>query len=135
MAFEISRFAIPGRAASAINAQSPVALLGAVNAASALDNAVIQATTTALIFGVARASAARGAPVQIDVEGVVKCRAAASFGAGAPVGPASGVATDGLVPIALAAAASQIKNIVGYAMENEVAGNIFSVYLAPRQLL
>lgn len=136
MAHEISRWAVPGRAASAINAGAAVALVGAINAASAGDNLYIRATTTAQIMGLSRASVAQGQALEVDVEGVGKARAAASLGAGAFVGPASGVATDGLVPMALTVGSAMFGRVkLGQALENAAAGDIFSVFIQPDQLL
>lgn len=136
MAHEISRWAIPGRAASAISAGAAVSLVGAVNPASSIDNAYITATTTADISGLCRASVAQGKALEIDVEGVGKFRAAASLGAGAQVGPASGVATDALVPMAMTVGSAVFGRFkVGQALEAAVAGDIFSVLIKPEQLL
>jgi hypothetical protein len=116
-------FAIPGLAASNINAGAAVSLVGAVVPGSAQDEKYYTATSSKPVAGVARATALGGKPVDVQLLGVVKMRAAASIGAGAPVGPVSGVATDaiGLTPSGGAQA--------GMLLTNAAAGDIVPVLL------
>ena len=133
MAFENSNFSKTYRAASVIAQYQPVAMLGAVTAASALDETVVPVITNTVAFlGVARASAAIGAAVDVDLApGFVKVVAAASIGAGAPVGNNNG-ATYAVVPIA---AASIGAKALGFAEVNAAAGDVFTVRLDPNAFL
>jgi hypothetical protein len=127
MAHEVQNWAIPGLAASNINAGMPVTIAGLVNGGSGAG--FYQATSTKQVIGVARASAAQGKAVEVAVDGIVKCRAAASLGAGAVVGPVSGVATDAVGPLASGFPA------VGVAVDSAAAGDIFSVLLRQQQFV
>lgn len=131
MAWENSNFSKTYRAASAIGQYQPVAMLGAVSAASALDEVVIPAANAQPLLGVARASAGVGEPVTVDLApGFVKMLAAASLGAGAFVG--LGGATWGVTPIA---AASIGVKVIGQAEQNAAAADVFTVRLAPQAFL
>ena len=127
MAHEVQNWAIPGLAASNINAGMPVTIAGLVNAGSG--PGFYQATSTRGVIGVARATALQGKPVEVAVDGIVKCRAAASLGAGAIVGPVTGVATDAVTFLASGFPA------VGVAVEPAAAGDIFSVLLRQQQFV
>jgi Uncharacterized conserved protein (DUF2190) len=135
MAWENSNFAVTARAASAVRAHEPVALLGAVSAASAQDEVIVPVGSVNLdVFGVARASAAVGQPVTVDLTpGFVKAIAAASLGAGARV--AVGSTNGRLIPLPLGAVASQVKFSVGVAMQSAVDADIFTVFLKPEQIV
>src|SRR5689334_13158057 len=119
MAFENSNFSKTYRAASAIAQYAPVSLVGAVNAASAIDETVIPtASAISPYLGVARASAAVGAAVTVDLmPGFVKCVAAASLGQGAWVGVQPG--SYALIPVA---AASIGAKALGQAETSAAAG-------------
>jgi hypothetical protein len=132
MAFENSNFSKTYRAASAIAQYQAVAMLGAVTAASALDETVVPAAAAANpILGVSRASAAVGDAVTVDLApGYVKMLCAASLGAGAFVGITG--ATWSVAPVA--AASIGVKSI-GQAEQNAAAGDVFTVRLNPSAFL
>jgi len=136
MAFERSVRSKTYLAASAVSAMQPVAMLGAVTAGSARDEAV-QAAPSYNIFplGVARASALAGGVVTVDLDGWVKCIAAASLGAGAPVavGSTNGV----IIPVAVTAAGPTAppRFILGFAEDNAAAADVTTVRLAPQFLV
>ncbi len=136
MAFENSNFAHSFRAASAINAHQPVALVGAVNPASAGDLLVQPVgSLNEDVLGVARATVATaGLPVTVDLPpGFVKVIAAASLGAGARVVVGS---TNGrMAPVALGSVASTVRNSVGIAVANAADADIFTILLKPEQVV
>lgn len=137
MAFEKSWHAKTYRAASVINAGQPVAMLGALTPASALDETIVPAgSVNVAVLGVARATVATvGMPVDVDLGGYVKAIAGASLGAGAYVGV--GCVNGILVPMAASFAATQmaLRYVVGVAEVNAVAADIFTVRLAPAQII
>lgn len=135
MAFENSNFALTFVAASAIRQYQPVMLVGDLLAASALDNTVMPASQAAGAYiGIARGSAAIGDPVTVDMEpGVAKAVAGASIGAGALL--VAGSVNGALVVATAAGAASVIKYVIGKALVNAAAGDVFSVLLSPRQIV
>jgi hypothetical protein len=129
MAFELhSGPVFPGVAASPLGARQGVRL-----SASGPARGVIPVTATgAEFFGITGdATAAAGDAVRVYLEGnVVKAKAAASLGQNADVGVNS--ATDGFVPITGASGIAH--QVVGKALEAAAAGQIFSLYVNPRQL-
>ena len=135
MAFENSNFALSFVAASAIRQYQPVMLVGDLAAGSALDNAVIPGSQAAGAYiGIARGSAGVGEPVTVDMEpGVAKAVAGASLGAGALL--VAGSVNGALIVATAAAAASNIKYVLGKALVNAAAGDVFSVLLQPRQIV
>lgn len=128
MAYELIRHAYPGIAASQITAQQVVA-----KAAGSTERGVHPvATSNVEPFGVALHTASSvGDPVTIHArDNVVKVRAAASLGAGALIGVAAG--TSSLAPIA--GASGSVAFAVGRSENAAAAGEIFSLYVNPRQL-
>lgn len=122
-------------AASAVNAGQPVALVGAVNAASAQDLKVIPAASCNIdAIGIARATQATvGLPVKVVVRGVTKALAGASIGMGARVIVGS---TNGVVAVGtLNAVASNVRFQIGRALVNAASGDLFSVWLQPDQIV
>lgn len=96
----------------------------------------------ARVIGLAKASMASvGISADIQTGGWGKALAAASLGIGAYVGV--GIGTTSLVPIAASGVASAVgaagiqypQFAVGQALENASAGTIFTVKIAPRQVV
>lgn len=127
-AFELHRGGFPGKAASAISAGAVVGL----DAGDVQRQVVPLATLNAEPFGVALASAVNpgDAVTVLEPFDVVKVTAAASLGHGADIGIAS---TNGAVgPIA--AASGVVKWRIGRSLSAAAAGEVFSLYINPRQL-
>lgn len=128
MAFELHRSALPGIAASAINAQSVV-----THDIGDTQRQFLPVSTSGLEpVGVALATAVNpGDGVTVhDAYNVVKIVAAASLGAGANVGVAS---TNGQLGI-VAGASGVTTWRVGKSLSAAAAGETFSLYVNPRQL-
>lgn len=94
----------------------------------------------ARVIGLAKASGASiGISLDIQTGGWGKALAAASLGIGAFVG--AGIGTTSLVPISASGVASALgvtqypAFAVGQALENAAAGAIFTVKIAPRQVV
>lgn len=128
------------KAASVINAYAAVQLDTGVAyqvlPASGASNGV------APVYGLAQASAASvGLNVSVQTGGWGKAIAAASLGRGAFV--AVGIGTTSLVPVAASGVASALGaagvqypvQAVGIALEPASAGTIFTVKIAPRQVV
>ena len=126
---------IPIKAASAIANWVPVSFLPA---GSALSETVVRAgSLNNFPFAMTQATVASpGDPVQLAHQGeVCKAIAGASLAAGDFVGVGS---TNGiLIPQAASAAATAMlpRYIVGMALKNAVAGDIFPIYLNPEQIV
>jgi hypothetical protein len=140
MAFELYRSTFPGIAASNIAAGNALALTVATALAGPVERQFIPISTVNVEpFGIALATAApvsatppfsAAVPV-IDLGNTIKVTAAASLGVGADVGIASG-ATTGLGPVVGASGAAVWR--VGKAVSPAAAGEVFGLYVAPRQL-
>jgi hypothetical protein len=118
-------FVISQRAASAVRAYAGV---GVAAAGSQLDESVIPAASGITPLGVTRASHAANDSCEVITYGVAKMIAGASIGAGAPLGLGS------LGAIALVAAGgvgSAPVGVVGKALVNAAAGDVFSVLVNP----
>lgn len=124
---------IPMFAAVQVDASSVFGIIPANNAASV---GVIP------VFGLAKATyASVGVSADIQTGGWGKALAAASLGIGAFVGV--GIGTSSLVPIGASGVASALgaagvqyaRFAVGQALENAAAGQIFTVKIAPRQVI
>lgn len=137
MAFVEDRFSLPFKAASALVPKDVVRLasLGVIRCAS----------TNFEPFGLVEATGATpGLGVAVFEEHTVqKAIAGASLGYGtdvgiATVGIASGAQPDGVATVTqlgpVSAASGSVVHRVGIALEPAAAGEIFSVYLKPRQL-
>lgn len=128
MAFELHRTAFPGIAASNLVPRTVVKL-----ADGSQDRAVCGATNnTEMPLGISLASGLRGEAVTVHDRGnVVKVVAAASLGVGADVNLAA-AGTHSLAPVAGASGAARWS--VGQAVSSAAAGEVFSLYVNPRQL-
>lgn len=120
--------AIPAYAAVQLDPATPYSVLPASSASGGV----------APIYGLAVASAASvGVNVPVQTGGWGKAIAAASLGRGALVGV--GVGTTSLIPLGglgtASAAAAQPQTAVGIALEPASAGVIFTVKIAPRQVV
>lgn len=132
----------PRQALKAASAAAPYQTFKLDTAAE--DQIVAAATNTDRPFGISDASVAQGQRVTVYEDGnIVKAVAAASLGHGGEVG----VATFGVASAAQGNALATITQLgpvtgasgvskwaVGVAMENAAAGEVFSVYVSPRQL-
>jgi hypothetical protein len=132
MAWENSNFSKSYIAASAVSQYQPVAMVGAVSAASALDEAVMPAVASINYpLGIARASAAVGDPVTVDMApGFAKAMARSSLGAGAWVGVIG--ATHSIGPLGQTGG-SLIA--IGMAEGSAAAGDVFTVRLVPADIV
>jgi hypothetical protein len=134
MAFELYRWTFPGIAASAIGAGQAVQL-----SASAVERQFIPLATQGIEpFGIALATAAQAGatppfsaavPV-VDLGNTIKVTAAASLGCGADVGVVN--ASTSLGPVA--GVAGSVIWRVGKAVQPAAAGEVFGLYVSPRQL-
>lgn len=133
-AMELHRWAFPGIAASNIGAGNAVGL----TASAAERQFVPLATCNVEPFGIALATAAAAAatppfsaavPV-VDQGNVIKVTAIGSTGVGADIGVGS--SNNGLAPVA--GASGVVVWRVGKAVSPAAAGEIFSLYVSPRQL-
>lgn len=127
MAWELHRHAFPGVAASNVQDRQVVTIA----AGSADKNVHPCATVNVRPLGVALASAARLEAVTVhDVGNYVKAVAAASFGAGAEIGVIG--ATKSLN--AVVGASGAVVHSVGQSVNAAGAGEVFTLYVNPRQL-
>lgn len=134
MAHTIHGDVMPFKGASAIAAWVPVMLLPG---GSALDETVQRAgSINDIAIGLTIATVASpGDPAAIVVNGRAKAVAGASLGAGAFLGVGS---TNGiLIPLAASAAAAPtaLRNIVGRAVVNAAAADIFTIEVKPEQFI
>lgn len=136
MAQNINPVTYPLKAASAIAQYVPVMFLPG---ASALTEVVQRAgSINDDVFGMTIATiASPGDEVAVAFGGQVKAVAGASLGAGARVGVGS---TNGiLIPITPSGAASvaayPLRYVVGRAVKNAAAGDIFTIVLQPEQIV
>src|SRR2546430_1967005 len=137
MAFERSVHSKTYRAASAILAMQPVALLGSLTAGSALDETIVpQGSWNIFPIGVARASAAIGAAVTVDLaNSFAKCVAGASIGAGAFVSVGSTNGVVGQFGITGGGSTVSQRFALGIAEQNAAAGDIFTVQVRPQYIV
>jgi hypothetical protein len=135
MAFELYRWTFPGIAASNIGAGAALALT-----ASALERQVIPISSTNVEpFGVALATAAAVAATPpfsaavgvVDAGNTIKVTAGASLGVGADVGVAN-ASSSWAAPVVGASGVAVWR--VGKAVGPAAAGEIFGLYVSPRQL-
>lgn len=125
---------LPMKAASAIAQWVPVMPLAG---ASSVDHTVIRAgSLNDLPIGMTIATIASvGDPVTVVVGGIAKGIAGASLGAGAPVGVGS---TNGvLIPQtpSVTATAMALRWVVGVSLDAAAAGDVFSIWVKPDQLV
>jgi hypothetical protein len=134
MAFELYRWTFPGIAASAMGAGQAVQ-----QAASAVERQFVPLATQGLEpFGIALATANFAAATPpfsaavgiVDAGNTIKVTAAASLGAGADVGVTSGSVSLGPV----AGIAGSVIWRVGKSVSSAAAGEVFGLYVSPRQL-
>lgn len=137
MAHKVDGLNLPFVAASAIRQYVPVMFLPG---ASALSETIQQAGSyNDDAFGFTIATVATyGDPAAVAVSGVTKAIAAASLGAGARVaiGSTNGV----LIPIGASNIASSANGtggrfVVGRALKNAAAGDVFPVLIEPSQIV
>jgi hypothetical protein len=127
-AFELHRSGFPAKAASAVGA-----LVAVSHDTGDTQRQVLPVSTVNVEpFGVTLATAvnAGDAVTVLERGNVVKVTAIASLGAGADIGVASSNGALGLV----AAASGVVKWAVGKSMSAAAAGEVFSLYVNPRQL-
>lgn len=139
-AFELYRWTFPGIAASPISAGNALNLISATALAGPVERQFVPISTTNVEpFGVALATAANAGatppfsaavPV-VDQGNTIKVIAAASIAAGADAGIASG-GTTGFGPVV--GVAGSVVWRVGKAVSPAAAGEVFSLYVSPRQL-
>lgn len=125
---ELHRGGFPAKAASAINPGQVVALNGGDT-----EREVVPVTSAAVEpFGIALATAAlpQDAVTVLEEHSIVKVTAAASLGANALVGIASN--NGALGPIA--GASGSVVHSVGRSVSAAAAGEVFGLYIRPRQL-
>lgn len=141
MAHTLAPYDEPYKAASAVANWVPVA---ALQPASALDETVIRAgSINDKAIGMSIATVASpGDPITVRTGGRAKAIAGASLGAGAPVavGSTNGILVP-LLPSGLSTAlgsavgAAGLRYVVGYAVENAVAGDVFTIRVDPGQIV
>lgn len=122
----------PLKGASAIAQWVPVKGL---EGSSSIDETVIAAGSfNDFAIGLSIATVASpGDPAAIVTDGRAKAIAGASLGAFTPVAVGS---TNGiLIPIARGAVASAVKNAVGYSLHAAAAGDIFTIFVKPEQIV
>src|SRR5438128_174388 len=127
-AFELHRGGYPGIAASAINAGAVVRQ----NTGDVQRSFLPCASSNQEPFGIVQATGASpgGGITVYDQQNTVKVTAIASLGAGQDVGVAS---TNGGIALVSGASGSVVWG-VGKSMTAAAAGEVFSVYIRPRQL-
>lgn len=128
MAFELHRSAFPGIAASAVNAQQAVSL----DVGDVQRQVLPLATNNVEPLGVTIATAVNPADsvAVFDRGNIVKVPAVASFGAGQDIGVASTNGGFGTV----SGASGVTRWAVGKSVTGALAGEIFSLYVNPKQL-
>lgn len=125
-AFELHRDGFPAKAATTINAGQAVA----VSAGNVQRTVQPLAANTAEPLGVALATALTGESVTVlESRNVIKVAAAASLGAGADVGVVGATTSLGI------SAASGLWRVGVAVTPVAAAGEIFSLYISPRQRL
>lgn len=139
-AFELYRWTFPGIAGTLIGAGNALQLVVATALAGPVERTFVPISTVNVEpFGIALATGApaaasppfsAGLPV-VDLGNTIKVVAAASLGVGADVGIASG-GTVGLGPVV--GVAGSVVWRVGKAVSPAAAGEIFGLYVNPRQL-
>lgn len=141
MAHNVDGFRLPMRAASAIAQYVPVAAVGDQfnRAGSALSETIIRAGSfNEFPLGFTTATGASpGQDISVQVTGVVKGIAGGSLGAGAllAVGSTNGI----LIPRSpsggpASANLLRVEWVVGYALKNAAAGDLFPVVIKPDQI-
>ncbi|GAC1348384.1 MAG: hypothetical protein NVSMB18_36410 [Acetobacteraceae bacterium] len=135
MAFELYRWTFPGTAASLIGAGAALQL-----SASAVERQFIPISSTNIEpFGVSLATAAQAGatppftaavPV-VDAGNTIKITAGASLGAGADVGVAN-ASSSWAAPVVGASGVAVWR--VGRSVQPAAAGEVFGLYVSPRQL-